>query len=230
MTLEETYSSESEIPTAYRHLYSSTQKGFALRIGSELKTIEDLKAVEHATSKRKSSGLTKKQETFARAVITEDTLSDAYRQAYDCSGMSNNAIHEEASQLNKHPDVALRVAELRDRVEKAADVTLDRWMREQARIAFADPAELYNDNGSLKSLSEMSPDARATIAAIDIESRVYGGGENAEEFVVKKVKLHSKTAALESLGRALGAYEKDNKQKNDIIPVLVNKPDWLEAA
>lgn len=176
---------------------------------------------------RNSFGLTKKQEAFAQAAITENTLSDAYRKAYDCDGMSNKTIHEEASILADNPKVSPRIAELRDRAEKAADVTLERWMREQARIAFADPLELYNDDGSLKPISEMSPDARAAIAAIDIETRLVGSGEDAEEYTVKKVKLHSKTAAQDSIGRALGAFEKDNKQMGDIIPVIVNAPDWV---
>ncbi len=175
---------------------------------------------------RNSFGLTKKQEAFAQAVITENTLSDAYRSAYDCSGMTDKSVNELASRESKSVKIASRVAELRDRLEKAADVTLDRWMREQARIAYADPLDLYNEDGSLKPLSDMSVDARASIASIDIESRFVAGGDDPEEYIVKKLKLHSKTAAQDSIGRALGAYEKDNKQRGDIIPVIVNEPDW----
>lgn len=175
-----------------------------------------------------SYGLTKKQEAFARAVITESTLSDAYRSAYDCEDMADKTIHVKASELASHGKVSVRIAELRDRLEKAADVTLERWMREQARIAFGDPSDLYNDDGTLKRLSEITPDARATIAFIEIETRIVGS--DGEERIVKKLKLHSKTAALESIGRALGAYEEDNQQRGDIIPVLVNAPDWVTDA
>lgn len=170
-----------------------------------------------------SFGLTKKQEAFAQAVIVENTLSGAYRKAYDCAGMTAKSVNDTASKQAKHPEITQRIAELRDRAEKAADVALDRWMREQARIAFADPLELYSDDGSLKLLSELSADARATIASIEIETRMVGE----KEITIKKVKLHSKTAALESIGRALGAYEKDNKQRGDIIPVIANAPDWV---
>lgn len=100
-------------------------------------------------------------------------------------------------------------------------------MREQACIAFLDVRELYNDDGSLRPLSEMSDEARAAIQSIDIEKRVSGSGNEQEVFIVRKVKLHSKAAALESIGRALGAYEKDNRQQADIIPNLADKPDWL---
>lgn len=173
------------------------------------------------------SNLTNKQEAFAQAVITESTLSDAYRKAYDCGGMSDKTIHDEASDLAKHPEVSPRIAELRDRARQAADVTLERWMREQARIAYADPMDLYNDDGTLKPLPEMTPDARAAIASIDIEEKLNGSGDDGKLYTVKKIRLHSKTAAQDSLGRALGAYEKDNRQRGDVIPVIVNKPDWV---
>jgi len=185
------------------------------------KQIEPSESIDH-------NNLTAKQEAFAQAIITEPTLSDAYRSAYDCSGMTSKSVNERASVDSKAVKIASRVAELRDRVSKAADVTLDRWMREQARIAYADPLDIYQEDGTLKPLSQMSSDARAAIASIETESRTYGSGEDAEEFTIKKVKLHNKTAAQDSIGRALGAYEKDNRQRGDIIPVIANTPDWID--
>ena len=174
-------------------------------------------------------GLTKKQEAFAQAVLVEDTLSDAYRAAYDCSGMTAKSVNEKASELAKHVKVTPRIAELRDRAEKATDVTLERIMREQARIAFADPLEIYNDDGSLKPLSEMSADARAAIASIETETRMTGRDDGAGECVIRKFKLHSKAAAQESLIRMLGGYEKDNRQKGDIMPKIPSVPNWVES-
>lgn len=170
------------------------------------------------------SGLTNKQEAFAQAIITEDTLSDAYRKAYDCSAMTAKSVNECASVESDNPKIASRVAELRDRVSKAADVTLERWMREQARIAYVDPLDLYNDDGSLKPISQISADARASIASIDVETRIDQEGQSTH---IAKVKQHSKTAAQDQIGRALGAYEKDNQQRGDIIPVIVNAPNWV---
>jgi hypothetical protein len=60
-----------------------------------------------------SKELTKKQEAFAQAVLTESTLSNAYRVAYDCEDMSSKTINEEAGKLFNHPKVTPRVQELR---------------------------------------------------------------------------------------------------------------------
>ncbi|MGB0867224.1 MAG: hypothetical protein ACPGSC_11980 [Granulosicoccaceae bacterium] len=107
--------------------------------------------------------------------------------------------------------------------EKAAGVCFERWRREQARIVFAEPLELYKDDGSLKPLSEVSADARAAIVSVEVEPRMDSDGN--ETVTDRKVKLHRKTVALESISRALGVYEKSNRQRSDIIPVEVEAPD-----
>ena len=55
--------------------------------------------------------LTAKQTAFVEALLSGMTQVDAYRAAYDCSNMSENALYREASLLTRHPKVAQRLAE-----------------------------------------------------------------------------------------------------------------------
>jgi len=57
-------------------------------------------------------GLTTKQEAFAEHVVSGESLSAAYRLAYDAKGMSDEAVRVEASRLFMHPNVSLRVRAL----------------------------------------------------------------------------------------------------------------------
>lgn len=57
-------------------------------------------------------GLTSKQEAFAEHVVSGESLSAAYRLAYDAKGMSDEAVRVEASRLFMHPNVSLRVRAL----------------------------------------------------------------------------------------------------------------------
>ncbi|CAB4169549.1 hypothetical protein UFOVP1302_32 [uncultured Caudovirales phage] len=58
-------------------------------------------------------GLTAKQEAFAQGVGTRgETLSTAYRAAYDAANMSTPAIHVAACRLMASPTVGLRVNQL----------------------------------------------------------------------------------------------------------------------
>ncbi len=59
--------------------------------------------------------LTPKQEKFAQLLGTSTiTQSDAYRQAYDASNMSDEVIWNEASLLAKNHEVSMRIEELRN--------------------------------------------------------------------------------------------------------------------
>jgi len=78
------------------------------------------------------SGLTAKQRHFAMALGSGAgmTLSDAYREAYDCDGkgkggkgMSAAAIRNEASKLASNPDITAMVTRLRATSERAAQAS-----------------------------------------------------------------------------------------------------------
>lgn len=66
------------------------------------------------TSKSKRSGktetgLTVKQEAFAQGLANGLSNADAYRAAYDASGMKANVVHNEACKLAARPSIADRV-------------------------------------------------------------------------------------------------------------------------
>ena len=78
------------------------------------------KAKAKGNAKRRK--LTAKQERFLAALIRNDggSLSDCYREAYDCENMSAAAIHNEASLLAGHREVARRVALHQASIERSA--------------------------------------------------------------------------------------------------------------
>lgn len=61
---------------------------------------------------RLPSGLTPKQEGFARMVAKGSNLSMAYREAYDTKGMSDKVIWNEAYLLSRHQGVAVMIESL----------------------------------------------------------------------------------------------------------------------
>lgn len=62
--------------------------------------------------------LTAKQEKFVQGIIEGMSQADAYRSAYSCKNMSDNAIYVNASKLMADDKIALRVQELRERLVK----------------------------------------------------------------------------------------------------------------
>ena len=72
-------------------------------------------------------GLTAKQEAFAQCVAQGKTLSDAYRESYDCESMKEASIWTEASKLMDNPKVAQRVNSIQQAIE-------EKTLHDQARL------------------------------------------------------------------------------------------------
>jgi phage terminase small subunit len=62
--------------------------------------------------------LTPKQEAFVQNILQGMNQADAYRSAYSCKNMSDNAIYVNASKLAADAKVALRLKELRNELAK----------------------------------------------------------------------------------------------------------------
>ena len=79
--------------------------------------------------------LTAKQEAFAQGMASGLNQSDAYRAAYDASGMKPSSVTEKASELAANVKVTSRVAEL-----QAALADKQLWTRIDSVIELADIA------------------------------------------------------------------------------------------
>ena len=77
--------------------------------------------------------LTPKQEIFAQKIAEGMSQADAYRSAYACKNMSDNAIYREASLLIDNPKVAQRLKEIRDMNARPSIMTAQKrkeWLTE----------------------------------------------------------------------------------------------------
>lgn len=102
-----------------------------------------------------------------------------------------------------------------DKVAENADVTQERVIKEIARIGLFDPRKLFDNRGNPLPITELSDDVAAAIAGLKV--REMPMGEDGQMATVIEYKLADKNAGLEKLMKYLGAYEKDNKQKNESL-------------
>lgn len=120
-----------------------------------------------------ATGLTPKQEAFARAVAAGATASDAYRQAYSTAKMSAKTVNEAACRLMRDGKVSARVAALQQKAAEQTELTAQ-WVIER----------LMKEAG----LDDSPPGARIN--------------------------------ALGHLGKVAGIFEKDNRQRAAIVPLV----------
>lgn len=77
--------------------------------------------------------LTAKQEQFAKGIAEGMSQADAYRSAYSCKNMSDNAIYREASLLVSDPKISQRLKELTAMAAKPTIMNAQRrkeWLTE----------------------------------------------------------------------------------------------------
>ena len=148
------------------------------------------------------NGLTAKQEAFAQAVANGSSYSDAYKASYNVAPNSApNTIHQDACLLAAHPNVAPRIAQLRQIALDAQGVTPNRVIAELAKIGFSDMSHFasWGPAGvTLKASDELAPGAAGVVAEIS-ESISDKGSRNT------RFKLHSKVYALLALAKITGA-------------------------
>ena len=76
-----------------------------------------------------------------------------------------------------------------------------------ARLAFYDPKDFWNENGTAKPIHEIDEDSRRAIAGFETAELFEGSGQDrALAGYIKKFKLVSKDRALELAGRHLKMF------------------------
>ena len=85
--------------------------------------------------------LTGKQLGFTESVLDGCSQADAYRDNYNCTNMSIQAIYVEASRLMDNPKVALQIADGRQAIQAAR-----LWTRQQALFEAETNLEMARDS------------------------------------------------------------------------------------
>ena len=86
--------------------------------------------------------LTAKQEAFCQAIADGKNQSDAYRLAYNAEKMKPESVQVQASKLISDPKVAIRIQELKSKLESK-----QLWTREQSINKAIEAIEMASNNG-----------------------------------------------------------------------------------
>lgn len=148
--------------------------------------------------------LTPAQEKFAAGVAGGLSQAQAYRQAYPKSlRWKEESVWQRASRLAGDAKVRSRVQELAQLAAARNEVTVERVLKEMARLAFFDIRKLVNSDGTPRALHELDDDTAAAIAGLEV---VRVGNAMIGEGEVLKFKIADKNSALEKLAKHLQMF------------------------
>ncbi len=155
--------------------------------------------------------LSPQHDRFCREFIIDENAVRAYQRAYPNSGYESARVS--ACELLAKPNVQDRIQELREERNKRLDISADRVLAELAKLAFYDPRNLFDDDGRLKTITEMDADAAAVIAGIESTHKIVGEDKDGIA-VLTKIKLPDKKSALELIGRSLAMWKDVGSKEN----------------
>jgi phage terminase small subunit len=122
------------------------------------------------------------------------------------AGYARNSASVTASRMLRNAKVQVEIEEITQERLKRLEVTAGNVLRELAKIAFANIGDYLavQDDGSISiDLSRIGPLEAAAITDLKIEECVTGSGQNQKRFRRTRLRLTSKTTALELLGKHL---------------------------
>lgn len=199
-------------------------------IGELPDLIGELPGEEHA--KRVHAGDTDRELddvelAFVGAVLEGYTQTTAYLKANPTYTGSNAghlgyAMGKKAS-VRRALDKA--IAERYESARAHATKNTHRLLDEYLRIAFFDPAELFDNTGRPKPIQEINRDTRSAIVGLEVVDEFDGRGKDRQQIgTVKKYKVADKQKALDSLAKILGLMiertEVTGKDGAELIPQL----------
>jgi len=163
--------------------------------------------------------LTDKQKRFCEEYVIDNNGTQAAIRAGYSEKTANRIATENLSKLV----IKEYVKELQNKLSGNSLDLAERITREWERLAFTSIAHLHNTWIERKELELLTDDQKAAIESIEtrVLKRNIGTSEKPDVVDVEqiKVKLFDKTKALTELGKHIGYYGVDNKQKTPVTNI-----------
>jgi len=166
------------------------------------------------------ASLNRKQKAFCDEYLIDLNAKQAAIRA----GYSPKTSEWIGPNLLKKSHVSAHIAEMMQQRSTRTQITADNVLRELAKLGFSNMEDFMvvgSDGFPRIDLSSLDRDKSAAISelTVDTYNEAVGEGEFRE---VKKVKMKvaDKKSALELLGRHLGIFERDNKQRRPMVRIV----------
>lgn len=162
--------------------------------------------------------LTDKQIKFCEEYLIDLNATQAAIRA----GYSQRSAGQIGEENLKKLEIQEYLSERQRELQKATGITQKRVLEEYAKIAFLDIRKFYSIDGSLKPIHDLDDTAAGALAGVETYEEKVSAPDSDEDIVVgqtKKIKTYDKVKALDSLGRHLGLFGKDNEQLKPVVNI-----------
>jgi phage terminase small subunit len=146
-----------------------------------------------------AKGLTKRQEIFISEYLKD---GNGVRSAI-AAGCKEKHAGVQACKWLKIPKIKSVIETKHIQRIAKIDFSAEKVLEGLAKLAFFDIRKLYNEDGSLKPITELDDQTAGAICGIEVEEAYqhFGAGQAKPTGILKKIKIADRGINLERLGR-----------------------------
>ncbi|MCE7797867.1 terminase small subunit [Sphingobium sufflavum] len=167
--------------------------------------------------------LSMQQERFVHEYLSDPELNATAAYARAGYRASGQAARTAASRLLRQPAVKAAIAAIRAKDAAKFEITRERVMQQYAYLAFSDPRQFFNEDGTFKNVTEMDYGTAVSLtrfkireefdgvpAKEELEGQPHGGAlkrrqaTDAATGQVVEIAWHDQKSALDSIVRLQG--------------------------
>src|SRR5271168_4819186 len=129
-----------------------------------------------SSTKRVKAGTSKAAAAARRSAFVSAYLANRHNAtaAAISAGFSAKTARSAGARLLADVNVSRQIAGAAEKAGEIASLSVERTLREVARIGTFDPATVYREDGTIKPIHEMDEGTRAAISSIETETRANG--------------------------------------------------------
>lgn len=132
------------------------------------------------------------------------------------AGYSKKTARSIASENLTKPDIIKKVESLQEELRNKSALNADMIISELRLLGFWNIQDFLDQDNTITDLTSLSRLKTIPISGIKVKESFTTVGDVTTKEVTTELKISDKRAALVDLGRHLGVFEKDNKQKASI--------------
>lgn len=195
---------------------------------------EDLQVSKPSAKRVNPHGMNDKQLLFCKHYVANGRNGqESYKAVYG-KGLSDDTARSNASRLLAEDNISAWMAENLEKQLNRLEITEEHILLEMARCGFFDIRKAFDSNNAIRNIQDLDDDTAAAIGGVEIFQEFdYIDGDKVYKGDTVKFKSVSKIDALRELGRNLGIFGKDNKQRTPVTNLNIEaltSEDLLLAA
>lgn len=173
--------------------------------------------------------MTDKQKMFCDEYLIDFNATRAYKEVYKVKEETASA---NGARLLGNANIQAYINERMEDRKKRTEITQDMVLKELAKIAFFNIKNIYNEDGTLKSINDIDDDTASAISSVKTLQRAgamkldFGSDEMPLEHIPEQTiefKTNDKKGALELIGKHLGMFKETNMNINMNYEEYLNK-------